>query len=229
MSTMTSRICSMIRGARLVEEQEAWSSHQGLPDRHHLLFAAGQVAGRAVPAIAQDREQLADVLVVGLQLIAARSPHQRPRPKVLLHGQFGEQAPPFHHLGDPVADDAGRRPLTDVEPVEADRPLGDPAAVSGQQPADRPQHRRLPGAVRAEQGDDRTGRDIEADPTEGDDHIAVDDLQVLDRQHRVVRLVHTPPLVRSTRFRGAGDGRVGRLDRTVRRVVVNRGLGPDGR
>ena len=184
----------MIRGARPSDGSSSSNrrgfGHQRLSDRHHLLFAAGQVAGLAVPPVAQHREQPADVVVSLGEFVAAGARDQCTCSEILLNGQIGEQPSSLHHLGNAVADDARRGAVVDVDPAETDRSFRDPAALGRQQPGDRPQHRRLAGTVGTQQCDDRPGGHVEADAAECDDHIAVDDLQVLDRQHGFVSSDH---------------------------------------
>ena len=47
---------------RLVQQQHLGPAHQRAADRHHLLLAAGQRAGRIVALLAQDREQREDLV-----------------------------------------------------------------------------------------------------------------------------------------------------------------------
>ena len=47
-----------------------------------------------------------------------------------------------------------------------------------------PDHGGLAGSVGAEEGDDAPLRDLEADPLEHEDDVLVDDLEVLDSEHR---------------------------------------------
>ena len=47
---------------RLVEQHDARPRHQRPADRHHLLLAARQLAGRLAALVAQDREQAVDPL-----------------------------------------------------------------------------------------------------------------------------------------------------------------------
>lgn len=79
-----------------------------------------------------------------------------------------------------MPDDAGGGPTADVVAVEPNRPLGDPAPMVGQEPADGPQHGRLAGTVGPEQGDDGATRNLEAHAPQRQDDIAVDDFEILE-------------------------------------------------
>jgi hypothetical protein len=74
----------------------------------------------------------------------------RPRRDVEVLGdrERGEHAPPAGRLDDAERGDPVRRPVGDVDAVELDR-----TRRHREQPADGVQHRRLPGAVGAEQGE----------------------------------------------------------------------------
>jgi hypothetical protein len=114
-------------------------------------------------------------------------------PQVLLDGELGEDAPALHHLADARPDDARRVEAVDRLPLEADRALGDRAAVDVEEARDRAQHGRLAGAVRAEQRDDRALGDLDRDALEHEDDVLVHDLEVLDDEHAPPSVAPTPP------------------------------------
>src|SRR6185312_14945468 len=96
--------------------------------------------------------------------------------EVLGHGQLGERAAA---LGD-VRDSGPRHRLGAAAqrlPAEVDPPR----AAHGSR--DRPQRRRLSGAVRAEDGDDRAFGNLERDAAQGL-HRAVAGLDALEREQR---------------------------------------------
>jgi hypothetical protein len=55
--------------------------------------------------------------------------------------------------------------------------------VHVEQPAQGAQQRRLAGAVRTEQRNDRAGRDLQADAAQYEHHVVVDHLEVAHLQH----------------------------------------------
>src|SRR5581483_12492497 len=73
--------------------------------------------------------------------------------------------------------DAVRRQAVDAGAVEQD-----PAAAGPQQPGDGPQHGRLAGAVRADQGHDLALLHLERDALERGD-VAVVGVEIVDSQH----------------------------------------------
>src|SRR5438034_6935458 len=81
--------------------------------------------------------------------------------QVLEHGHPREDPPAFRRLRDPQAHDAVGRERVQALAVEAH---GAPAGPHGAE--DRPQRRRLAGAVGADERDDLTGRDGQRDATE---------------------------------------------------------------
>ena len=67
----------------------------------------------------------------------------------------------------------------DALAVELDRAVGDLALLGVEEPGDRLQGGGLAGAVRAEERDDLAPRDLEREPLQDEDHVVVDDLDVL--------------------------------------------------
>ena len=64
--------------------------------------------------------------------------------------------------------------------VQCDLAFGDITLVNIEQAADRPEGSRLAGSVGTEQGHDLTVRDLETDPAQDQNHVVVDDLEILD-------------------------------------------------
>ena len=89
---------------------------------------------------------------------------------------------PFHDLDDAALDQLVRGQLVDALALVFDRTLGHIAALGMQQIGDRLQGRRFPGAVGTEQGDDLAFRHVQRHPLEHQDHVVVDDLDVVDAQ-----------------------------------------------
>src|SRR5581483_553788 len=98
-----------------------------------------------------ERLQPQEVLV-GERLVEALVP--RRQPEVLRDGQPEEEAAPLRHVRDPEPGACARRAAGEVLAGEED------AAVHRlDETGDRAQRRRLPGSVRAEEGDDLAGPD----------------------------------------------------------------------
>jgi hypothetical protein len=133
---------------RLVEHQEARARHQGAADGEHLLLPARHRARGLARALAQDGEELEHAREA---LLAVRPgpPRVRAQLEILPDRQGREDLPAFRHLHDAVGDDVVAREPVDAPAVEHD--LARPGAV---QAGDRPQHRRLAGAVGAHHGED---------------------------------------------------------------------------
>ena len=167
--------------AGLVEEEVTGAGHERPAHGQHLLLATRQEAGPGFAAGCEDREEAVDPLE---GLLHAPLVGMSPKTEILLHGQLGQDAPALHDLGQAPGDDAGRVETVDPLVVEADLAFGDAPPVDGQEPRDGAQERGLARPVGAEQGHDPAFRQAQADPTQDEDRIVVDDLEVLDGQHR---------------------------------------------
>src|SRR5262249_39915605 len=77
-----------------------------------------------------------------------------------------------------------RRQTVDPPALEFDRTLGDVAALRTQQVGDRLERGRLSRAVRPEQRHDLSPRHLERYALQHQDHVVVDDLDVVDGQVR---------------------------------------------
>ena len=106
--------------------------------------------------------------------------------QVLFHCELGEDLAAFHDLLDSEAHDLGGAPVVNSFAVEGDLALGDLAVVHVEKSADGAQQGGLASAVRAQQRDDLALGDLEADTAQHQDHVVVDDLEVLYGQQ-------TPP------------------------------------
>src|SRR5690606_34301643 len=107
--------------------------------------------------------------------------------EVLLDREGGEDVLYLRHVAQPAAHDALGWHAGDVVAVEPH------AALPGlQQAEDELHHRRLPGAVRADDGDDLALLDPQRHALQ-DLHLAVPGDDVLNRQERHAVLLGTPP------------------------------------
>src|SRR5262249_26977410 len=135
---------------RLVEQDRLGVRHQGAPDHHHLLLAAGEIAGLQPPALLETRENLVHPLDAVAHLFAVAAAVAA-GDEVFLDRQVREYAPAFEHLDDAAAHDLMRRQLIEPLAIELDRALGDPPALGAENAGNRLQGRGLAGAVGAEQ------------------------------------------------------------------------------
>src|SRR5687767_6952859 len=94
-----------------------------------------------------------------------------------------EAMPPFHHLADAAAHQLSRAGAIDALAAEGDLSLGDLAALGAQQVGDRLERGGLAGAIGAEQRDDAALLDLERDALQHEDHVVVDHLDAVHRQH----------------------------------------------
>src|SRR5580704_178501 len=127
---------------RLVEHQQRRAGAQHSADRQHLLLAPGKLgalASAALPQIWEDRIDLVD-------RHAARHYHRR-KQQVFLDVEAGEDAALFRTIGDAEAGDA-----VGGEADELGAAKDDGALPLRHDTHDRPQGRRLAGAVAAQQG-----------------------------------------------------------------------------
>ena len=95
---------------------------------------------------------------------------------------MAEAVAALQHLDAAAAHELVGGELVDPLAVEFDRALRHLAALGMQQVGDGLQGRRLAGAVRAEQGDDAALGHGERDAFQHEDHVVVDDLDVVDRE-----------------------------------------------
>ncbi len=164
---------------RLVEQHDAWPRHQRPSDRHHLLLAARQLAGRLATLVAQDRKQVVDPLQ-RLRSRRARRGQIAAEFEVLLDRHLGKEPPPLRHQRDAVAAIGVRLDLGHVGAIEAQCAL-----AAAQQARDGVDQRRLARAVGPDHRDDLAAVDVER----GVPHrrrVAVADMEVAGfKQHRL--------------------------------------------
>ena len=166
----------------LVEQEQARRGHQRPADRDHLLLAAREPARLLLDALLQAREEVEDLCdrVVDARPAARRGAD----PEVLLDGELLEHVPALRHLARrrraTIA--SGRMPLQ-ARAAEPDLAVADRTVVDVEQARDRPDRRRLAGAVRAEQRDRAVLGHGEGDAPQRE-RDAVDDLEVVDGEER---------------------------------------------
>ena len=145
---------------QLVDHQQLRPGDERLGQAQHLLLAARQAAGRRVEPVGQRRE----VLEHPRRRRRARTrrrwrySHDAAR-RFSVDGQAGEHAAPAGYLRDAQRGDRVRIAPGDVVAVEEDA-----AALRRHETRDRLQHRGLPGAVGAEEGDDLALGHVEVRP-----------------------------------------------------------------
>src|SRR5581483_1437525 len=132
----------------LVQEQHPGVAHQHPPDRDHLLLPAAEGGGRSTAHVAQEREEVVH-RVEQLPHPPAVAPEVNgAEQEVVLDALVEEQPPPLGNEGGVTPRDAVRGQSHQLLSADPDR-----AASLLDEPHDRPQHGRLPGAVGTEKGD----------------------------------------------------------------------------
>ena len=146
------------------------------------MLAAGGVARLASAALLQSREVRVYQLQVPADLRAAATARERAGEQVLLHRQVLEPVPAFHDLDYATPDQLGGVEL--VHPLAAvlHRALGHVAALGGEQVGDGLERRGLACPVGTQQGHDLPLLHFEGYALEHEDHVVVDDLDVVDPQ-----------------------------------------------
>src|SRR5207247_336971 len=99
-------------------------------------------------------------------------------------GERLEDLAPFHHLHDTEPADLLRIPAVDPSPHELDAAVGHLAVLGLEQPRDGLERRGLARPVGAQQRHDLALGDVERESLEDQDHVTVDDLDVVQSQHR---------------------------------------------
>src|SRR6266545_3118421 len=136
----------------LVEEEQPGAGHERPGERQHLLLAAGERPCLLVTPVFKPREVTADALVAGGEAV---SPQVGPKPQVVVDGELAEDPVSLGNVRDAEPGDALRRAAADALTAEAD------LARLRHEDRERPQRRRLPGSVPAEDGDDFSFRDLQ--------------------------------------------------------------------
>ena len=139
---------------QLVDQHVARPGDQRLGQHDHLLLAAGQGAGQRGQALLQLGEQLQDPGPAGLGRLAGQG--VAGHPQVVLHGQVREQPAALGDDRDAGLADALRAPAGEVCLVEADG-----SGPGPQDAADGQDQGGFARAVRAEEGGNLAGRDLD--------------------------------------------------------------------
>jgi hypothetical protein len=166
---------------QLVDQHVAWLGDQRLGQHDHLLLAAGQGAGQGGQPVGELGEQLEDPGPAGLGLLAGQG--VAGHAQVVFNAQVGEQAAALGDDRDAGLADAFRAPAGDVVVVEEDGPgFGLQHAADGQDQGG------FTRAVRAEEGGDLAGRDLDRDLLDDGTAAALDgEVAYLERAHATPR------------------------------------------
>src|SRR5262245_35683361 len=166
----------------LVEQHEGWLGHEGAPDHQHLLLAAAQISRELMASFDEPREIVVDHLEIALHAVGI-APRVGPDPEILLDGERFEDLATLHDLDDPEPADVLRLAAVDPPAHELDATVGHPAVLGFQEARDRLERCRLSRTVGAEERDDLSVRHLERQALQYEDDVAVDDLDVVQRQH----------------------------------------------
>ncbi len=107
-------------------------------------------------ALPEDREHAVDEITVRRDVVVVSPPE--PQSQILLHRQFLEEAPILGNVNDTEPRDRLRLPAVDPPPAERDLTL---LRLILEQAGDRPEQRRLAGAVGPEHREDLSLLDLE--------------------------------------------------------------------
>ena len=103
---------------------------------------------------------------------------------LFVDGQVREQRPALMHLDHAAPHDVFRIQPVDALAVEVDAAARHLALLGVQQAGDGLECRRLTRAVSSQQGHDLPRADRQRDAPQNQDHVVVDDLDVIDLEHR---------------------------------------------
>ncbi|MCY1295639.1 hypothetical protein D9M70_449870 [compost metagenome] len=170
---------------RLVEQHQARPGHQRPADRHHLLLAAGGVAGQAATSLLEAGKPGVDTLQLGFQRGPRHLAREGPGQQVFLHRQVREAVPPLEHLHQAIGDQPMRHAAPDVRAPVENPPLHDLAALGANQAGDRFEGGALARAVGAEQRDDLAFRHLQGHPAHGENRLLVQHFDVFDLKDHV--------------------------------------------
>ena len=143
-----------------VEHQQARASHERAPDREHLLLAAAHRAGELVAPLFETREQAEHLAHPRLALVPRGE--VTAELEVLAHRHLREELPPLRHQREPLRHDRCRR-------SRQRRVVEQHLALVRNEASQRPQERRLPGAVRPDDHGEPACRRLEVDALEDAD------------------------------------------------------------
>ena len=106
--------------------------------------------------------------------------------QVLVGRQVDENAPPLEDLNDALLDDVVGFEKVDALAVEVDGAARDRAALGLQQAGNCLERSRLAGAVGAQHGRDPAFGHLDRTALQHQDHIVVNDLDIVEIQHRLI-------------------------------------------
>jgi hypothetical protein len=143
--------------SRLVDEQQPGTARQPAGDGHHLLLTSRQPRGISVGVLLEGREEAPDP-ALDLALLRAVEPGAECRqPQAVGHGDAREHPALLRDVADAQSRDGVGRKSRQRPPIEGDR------AFDSRDAHDRPEQRRLAGAVSTQQGEDLTLPDHQGD------------------------------------------------------------------
>ncbi len=140
---------------QLVDDEDQRIRHEAAPDRQHLLLAARERAGLLAAPLGKAREQRQN-LVEALRVGARGALRIGAQLEIFLDRHGGEELPSLGH-----EDEAARRLGVRRKPRHILAGEDDAPAPRRDAAEDRPQGRRLAGAVRADDGGEMAGVGLE--------------------------------------------------------------------
>ena len=158
----------------LVEHEDLRVGHERSSDGQHLLLAARKRAGQLHSSFRKPGKQLENGGLALPHELAVRSQEVAAQVEVLFDIQDVEDAAPLGDVAEAHADDHVRGDADKALAVARDR-----SAARTQKPGDRPQRRRLAGAIASEDGDDLARLRVDRYALERLD-VAVENVEVAD-------------------------------------------------
>ena len=141
---------------RLVEHQETRAHEQRARDRQHLLLAARQRTRLLAAPFGEPRKEAEHAIEIRPEVLPIGA-HMSPEAEILLDREIDKRAAPVRHVRDSKTRDVLRRQRADRAAAKPD------VARAPDEPAERPQDRRLAGAVGAEHRGHAAVLDLEID------------------------------------------------------------------
>src|SRR5499426_1254287 len=176
---------------RLIQQQKLRLCHERATEDQHLLLAAAQISRDLVAAGHQDGEVVVDHPQISLHALRILA-RVGTDPQILLDGERLQHLASFHDLHHAPATDVLRIHTVDPPVGELDAAVGHAAALGLEQAGDCLQRRGLPRPVGAQQGDDLALGHLQRQPLEDEDDVAVDDLDVVQPEHRARHARYLP-------------------------------------
>ncbi len=142
---------------RLVEHEQSRPRHERAPDREHLLFAAAHRPGELIAPLLEPCEEAKHLAHPRLALVARGE--IAAELEVLAHRHLRKELPPLGHEREPLRHDRRRR-------GRQRRVVEQHLALVRDEPGQRPQQRRLAGAVRSHDHGKLARRHLQVDGIE---------------------------------------------------------------